>query len=1078
MRFWVMMVSAMSNDPPEKLLESLFGALDLSARGATFDSIDPDLLELAVLGVSYHTRRNVLWIVGENEEIESTRKRLQDWRPLLGLNQLPICSYSLPFEDPYINNSVEDPRMEEKLDLLDNLRQDHRPLLVITTLTALNLPVETPRQLTAFSLDPAVGTSCNRDHLIRELLDYGYRLKDFIQKKGDLSYRGSVVDVYPVNTSLPFRMEIEEDALVSIREFDPVSQRSTRRVSRLRIFKNRYFLVAEDLHDHLKNDSKTLPLLDVLGNPRVILSDIQQTEAGYHRLREMFSEFFQLKKKEEPDTRFFPLLDLSPSVRKSAISLNTQVYVPERRLAAIRAVRPGVSYRPDGEIPFLRKKHARGMRIMVFDPRPDYFNYLADLLPGVTHSPYSLPRSLEDKDSRILLWSPRPPSPEPSTIPSRKTREAPAVELERLEEGDLLVHRQHGVGRFTGIRRLELEDHSGDFYRIEYRNSEYLYIPVHETNVLNLYSSLAPTLPPLDKLGGKSWAQKKKKARKHIREYAHQLLDLYSRRQSAVGRSYPPQPDLEDPCIQDFKYLLTRDQDRAIRAVLTDLEKECPMDRLICGDVGFGKTEVAVRAALRVVSNGMQVALLTPTTILAYQHFQTFRERFRSLPVKIKMLSRLVKKREREKIARELSQGKVDILIGTHALLGPQVTFPSLGLYILDEEQRFGVFQKEQLKENREDVDVLTLTATPIPRTLSLSMAGIADISIISTPPLGRMAVKNYIGHFQPSVIVSAVRRELDRGGQVFVIYNDIAGIFPFREQLGDWLGPVPVGVIHARMTPRQVEQNLLAFIRGKYAVLISTTIIENGIDISNVNTLIVVGAEKFGLTQLYQLRGRIGRSTRQAYAFFLLRQPHLTEKARRRLEGIKEFVDLGAGYQIARYDYRLRGAGTLLGNRQHGHIEALGFDYYNELLQESVRELRGQKKPLRSPRITVAFPTRLESLTHLNPGMRIHLYKKILEADSIREMNQIRNELVDRFGTPGVELDKILYIGLIRLWAITLHAPQVDVHLDHLTFFTGPEFKTQHPLLDLFSTRIQGNRLTVRFQNFYRLMETLMSAT
>jgi len=483
------------------------------------------------------------------------------------------------------------------------------------------------------------------------------------------------------------------------------------------------------------------------------------------------------------------------------------------------------------------------------------------------------------------------------------------------------------------------------------------------------------------------------------------------------------------------------------------------MDRLICGDVSFGKTEVALRAALRAVANGKQAAFLCPTTILALQHFKNFERRLAAFPLRLAMLSRLVSAAEKKRVAAGLKNGSVDLVVGTHSLLARGVEFKNLGLFIIDEEQRFGVFQKEKLKKGREDVDVLTLSATPIPRTLSMALSGLQDISLIQSPPLGRLAIKNFVGLFSRQVVVSAVLNEIERDGAVFVVFNDIGRIFHFRDQLAAWLPDVAITVIHAQMPTAEIEKNLLDFIAGKFRVLLSTTIIENGIDIPMVNTMIVMNADRLGLTQMYQLRGRIGRSTRQAYAYFLVdpQKPGVTDKARKRLEAIREFSELGSGYKLAEFDLSLRGAGALLGNRQHGHVEALGYDYFLELLQQAIREFKGEAEEERALALRVHFPYAISEEYIGNSSERIRAYRRILETREPAELEALRAELRDRYGRMPESMEKIFYVGAVKLFARLYGWEKVEIYGDRVQVTADREIKIR----DEKAMRIPGLQMT-----------------
>ncbi|MCP4157479.1 MAG: DEAD/DEAH box helicase, partial [bacterium] len=604
--------------------------------------------------------------------------------------------------------------------------------------------------------------------------------------------------------------------------------------------------------------------------------------------------------------------------------------------------------------------------------------------------------------------------------------------VNEIQINDLVVHKTHGIGRFIGFTKLGFEDNISEFLKIGYLNNEFLYVPVYELDVLSKYVAFEGYSPKMDKMGGNSWLAKQKRAKKSIITFAKELLQLYAMRKAIKGNSYEKDYELEDRLEQNFRFVETEDQKRAIRAVFRDLEANFPMDRLICGDVSFGKTEVAIRAAFRVVCNGKQVALLCPTTILAYQHYSTFKKRFAPFPVNLAMLSRMVTAGKRKSIHKALTAGTIDIVIGTHSLLSKDIAFKRLGLYIIDEEQRFGVFQKEKLKKNRENIDALSLSATPIPRTLSLSLAGLQDISNIETPPIGRIAIKNYVGWFTKEILVSALLKEIERDGLVFIVYNNIEKIYTFQAQLQQWLPEIPSVVIHARMKGEVIEKNLLDFINKKYKVLISTTIIENGIDIPDVNTLIILGADRFGLTQLYQLRGRVGRGNRQAYAYFLVKG-HISDKARTRLDAIREFADLGSGYKLAELDLELRGAGSLLGNKQHGHIEALGFDYYHRLLNQTVKELKGEFEKEKEPQVKINFSYSISPDYIPNSSERIGFYRRILEAEEYGQLDELRMELYDRYGRLPASIEKVFFAGIIRVLAKKCRFEEVELFPSHV---------------------------------------------
>jgi transcription-repair coupling factor (superfamily II helicase) len=714
----------------------------------------------------------------------------------------------------------------------------------------------------------------------------------------------------------------------------------------------------------------------------------------------------------------------------------------------VRALPKAITDLDAADIEGLRRKGEQGWRLLAYAADARLLENLRAGLPQLECHFFNIPCSFENPGLRLVCLTGRNYRPAPREA---RVRQAPPEEqLRDMAEGDWVVHRRHGIGRFAGIKRLRLEDTSAEFLKIEYLDREFLYVPLHELEVLKRYSGTEGAAPALDRLGGRTWQAKTERARKAIVTYTRELLDLYAMRKAVRKTALAPVPELEEKLQQDFLFVETEDQKQAIRQVLADMEADFPMDRLICGDVSFGKTEVALRAALRAMANGRQVAFLCPTTILALQHYRNFERRLAGYPLRLGMLSRLVSGKEKKRVAAGLKSGAIDLVVGTHALLAKGVEFKRLGLFIVDEEQRFGVFQKEKLKKGRETIDVLTLSATPIPRTLSMALSGLQDISLVQTPPLGRLAIRNFVGLFSRQAVVSAVLNEVERDGAVFIVHNNIERIYHFRDQLASWLPDVPIAVVHAQMPTATIEKNLMDFIAGKFRVLLSTTIIENGIDIPRVNTMIVLNADRLGLTQMYQLRGRIGRSTRQAFAWFLVddRKGAVSEVARKRLDAIREFSELGSGYKLAEFDLTLRGAGALLGNRQHGHVEALGYDYFLELLRQTIRGFKGEAAEEKELALHVHFPYAISEEYIAATPERIAAYRRVLEARRPEELEALRSELRDRFGQPPAGMEKIFYVGAVKLFARLYGWVKADVHPDRVLVDAGRELEpTLKPL-------------------------------
>jgi len=639
-------------------------------------------------------------------------------------------------------------------------------------------------------------------------------------------------------------------------------------------------------------------------------------------------------------------------------------------------------------------------------------------------------------DAELFGWQ----RPEPRRHVQRRAV-PPEATFADMQVGDYVVHVEYGIGRFAGLQKRLIDESEREYLIIEYAGGDLLYVPIHQADRLSRYVGADDRDPPLNRLGTQDWARTKENTRRAVEEVARELLELYAARSSVAGHAFSPDTPWQAELEASFPYVETEDQLLALRAVKQDMESPHPMDRLICGDVGYGKTEVALRAAFKAVMDGKQVAILVPTTVLAQQHFNTFTRRLVSFPIKVEMLSRFRSPAEQREILYGLSQGTVDIVIGTHRLLQADVSFHDLGLLIIDEEQRFGVTHKEQLKRFRTEVDVLTLTATPIPRTLYMSLTGVRDISMIQTPPEERLPVVTHVGVYDDKLVRQAILRELDRGGQVYFVHNRVQSIGVIAERLRRLVPEASIAFGHGQMDEHRLEEIMTAFARGDYDVLISTSIIESGLDIPNANTLIVDRADWFGLAQLYQLRGRVGRGANQAYAYFFHpRTSRLTPEARARLETIGEQTELGSGFSIAMRDLEIRGAGDMLGTRQSGHIAAVGFHLYTELLAQAVRHLKGEGEaphlPIAAQTVTIDlplpayFPVQYISETSL----RIQLYRRLAEIDSFEAIDAMRAELADRFGPLPRAVEGLLYQIRVKLLAQRANATAIATENGQIT--------------------------------------------
>ena len=614
--------------------------------------------------------------------------------------------------------------------------------------------------------------------------------------------------------------------------------------------------------------------------------------------------------------------------------------------------------------------------------------------------------------------------------PKRSKTAAFVSDFRDLGVGDYVVHVEHGIAQYQGLKEIAQDGLSVEFMILEFAEGAKLYVPLTRLDLIQKYRSTdTGPAPVLNRLGSQQWTKTKARVRKAMQDMAAELLKLYAQRHTAQGTAFSKDNEFQREFEDAFDYNETDDQAAAIRAVKYDMELPTPMDRLLCGDVGYGKTEVAMRAAFKAVQDGKQVAVLTPTTVLAFQHFETFKKRFAQFPIHIEMISRFRSAKEQKDIVERVANGRVDILIGTHRLLSKDLKFQDLGLLVVDEEQRFGVRHKERLKQMRKEIDVLAMSATPIPRTLHMSLVGLRDMSVIETPPKDRMAIQTVVAKFDEKIIRSAVEVELERGGQVFFVHNRVESIYEIASRIQELVPTARVAVAHGQMSESELERVMLAFMRNEYDVLVATTIIENGLDIPLANTILINRAERHGLSELYQLRGRVGRSNRRAYAYLLIPPEHqLTEIARRRLAALKEFSDLGAGFKIAALDLELRGAGNMLGGEQSGHIEAVGFELYTSMLEAAVKELKGEGSDERpGTQLNLGIALRIDESYVAEENQRLRLYKKIAGAASEAAIDEVRAEMEDRYGAlPDVTV-YLLEAALLRLECERIGISQVD---------------------------------------------------
>ncbi|MFA5893058.1 MAG: transcription-repair coupling factor [Candidatus Margulisiibacteriota bacterium] len=836
--------------------------------------------------------------------------------------------------------------------------------------SAVIAPLKTMRQKTSRaveSLKLSGDQNIRIDTLIGKLVDHGYKRFAIVGERGEFSVRGGIVDIFPINADRPVRLELFEDKLESLREFEPFSQRSVKKINETII------LPAYEKPEVRIIDLVPAGALVVLDEPLELNRLADDLAAVEPRVRAELSTF--LAAGEEP---FFTA---APSYLGQPETLPAQAVIVSKHAPRLKAELP------DKEV------------------------FTGELRGG-----FSCPGLMVVTDRELFGEEPA------KRRPGKVVKEGVAENLlADLKVGDYVVHENYGIGLFQGMNELEIDGVKQEYLLIQYDDEAKLYVPPPLVGLVEKYVGGKESRPRLSRLGTRDWQKTRTKVKESLRDMTQELLQLYALRQKVTGTAYPPDDIWQKELEATFPYEETPDQAKAIAAVKADLESPRPMDRLICGDVGYGKTEVAIRAAAKAAAAGRQVAFLAPTTILVEQHYNNFKERFKNLPYVVEMLSRFRSKAEQAATVKALAEGKVDIVIGTHRLLSKDIKFRDLGLLIVDEEQKFGVTHKEKLKKLKASVDVLTLTATPIPRTLYFSLSGVREMSLITTPPVDRSPIRTYVIPFSENVIQEAIRRELDRGGQVYFVHNYVETIDGFAAKIRRLVPEARVAIGHGQMKEAELEKTMLGFLAGEYDVLVCTSIIESGLDITNVNTILIDQAARFGLSQLYQIRGRVGRSAVRAYAY-LFYQPEreISDEAIERLKAIQEFTALGSGYKLAMRDLEIRGSGNLLGAQQSGHIYEVGFDLYCELLEEAVREIKGEKvTPPREVEIDLLVEASIPADYVTDERQRIALYRRMNMISAAGQIAELKNEFEDRFGKIPPQLATLLRLIELKTFAL-----------------------------------------------------------
>ena len=923
------------------------------------------------------------------------------------------------------------------------------------------------------------------DDLIKKLVDLGYTRETIVNKTGEFSVRGFVIDIFPISFTDPIRVEFWGDTVDKIKFFNTNTQRTTKEIKDITIYPNTEFLVEKEIDKFLLKQ-KDLPLytdttnISSFFNSIVIFDDFQQLQTSYDSLLEemmnysisnnvpgntvYMNDFYDIKNNKELyfnqyddiiknktalnfNFKNVEFIKNDKTTINSVLNTYNKKYILILCMSDRYKVNKLIDYLENPDIVFTDENNILNDKINIIIKKMNQ-GFIYDKYAIITENDIYGSKSEIKYKNKFRLGT--------------KIRN-----LNKLDVGDYVVHEAYGIGKYCGLKTLTKNGFKKDYLMVSYKDDDKLYIPVEKIDFISKYSAKDGIIPKLNKLGGTEWQRTKLKARKRIQDMAGELLKLYAIRETTKGFAFLKDTKEQYEFEEEFPYTETEDQLKAIEEIKKDMEKDRPMDRLLCGDVGYGKTEVAFRAIFKAIMSGKQVALLCPTTILSNQHFNNAIERFKAFPINIEMLNRFVPTKRVNIILEKLKEGKVDLLIGTHRILSNDVIFKDLGLLVIDEEQRFGVTHKEKIKKYKDNVDVLTLSATPIPRTLQMSMSGLRNLSLIETPPVDRFPVQTYVLSENNQIIKDAIYKELSRDGQCFLLFNHVQDLESKKNELQKLVPDAKIICAHGKMTKTQLEDIMNDFINKVYDVLLCTTIIETGIDIPNVNTLIVYDADKFGLSQLYQLRGRVGRTNKIAYCYLMYNKSKiLSEIAVKRLNSIKEFTELGSGFAIAMRDLSIRGAGDILGSEQAGFIDTIGIEMFMQMLDNEIKRLKGievEERQDYTPLINVE--TAIEDNYIPDNDIKIEIHKKINQIDSYNKLNEVKDELIDRFGKLDESILAYMYEELFEKKANELKINKIIQTKNFIEVYIPKE------ITDV----IDGSRLFVEISKISRMFRFSM---
>ncbi len=1039
------------------------------------------------------------------DDMGSAQRLESEIRFYLGRNKLPILHFPDWETLPYDTFSPHQDIISERLQTLQQLPDFQRGILLVPVATIMQR-IAPPSFLAGHRLQLKTGDTFDIDSWRLKLEKSGYRNVSQVVEHGEFAVRGAIVDLFPMGSRRPFRIDLFDDEIDTLRTFDPETQRSIDEIDKIDLLPAREFPVNDDsiklfrqqFRDQFDGDpqrsliyrevsdgnmpggiefylplffEETACLTDYLPDNTLLVNSNDTAHAAETYWAEIQERYRQHRVDPErpllpPTSVFVPAEDLFARFKRwqrlQCQNFELEKAAGQHNYASVMPPQLTLNSRQDRPCEVLEKfLHDFDGRVLIAAESAGRRETLLDLL----RKNQLQPKPVDDFDAFLKDTAPLcitvaamerglySPSLKLSVIAetqlfgqqvmqrrrrSRKKRDSDAIirNLAELSIGDAVVHEDHGVGRYLGLQSLDVGDVEAEYVTLEYAKGDKLYVPVASLELISRYSGAAPELAPLHQLGTTQWEKARRRAAEKARDVAAELLDIYAKR--AANKKQPmAAPDDQYAAFSGaFPFETTPDQQDAIDAVIADMQSDTPMDRLVCGDVGFGKTEVAMRAAFLAVQSGKQVLVLVPTTLLAQQHYENFKDRFADWPVKVEVLSRFRSKKQLDTVKSAITDGTADIIIGTHKLLQQDIQPKRLGLFVLDEEHRFGVTQKEQLKKYRTHIDVLTLTATPIPRTLNMSISGIRDLSIIATAPARRLAIKTFVLQWDAEKVREGMLREIKRGGQVYYLHNKVEDIDRVARELATLMPEARIGTAHGQMRERELEQVMLDFYHQRFNVLVCTTIIETGIDVPSANTIFIDRADKLGLAQLYQIRGRVGRSHHRAYAYLITPpQNAMTADAIKRLEAIESIEDLGAGFTLATHDMEIRGAGELLGDEQSGQMQEIGFGLYNELLERAVKALKSGQTPSidsidrHMVEIDLHVPALIPADYLPDVHNRLVLYKRIAAAPDKEALHELQVEMVDRFGLLPEQVKTLFAVHEMRLKAKAIGIRKIDVY-------------------------------------------------